>query len=292
MHHNDMTDWADKAPAWVRHERIYDAAFAPFTRAVLDRAGFGPGLRVLDVGCGTGTLLQASVTAGAETVGVDLSSEMAGAARRRVPSATVLTADAQNVDLVAEAGGAFDRVVSRFGVMFFADPVAAFANIRSATAAGGRLTFVCWREGETETFWHGLRSLAARLDTPPTQPADGEPGPMGLAREERVRQVLSDAGWSRIAVELIEGVADYSVDGGDGVEERLSVALAGRVGQTVRRALEPELGEAGWQSALDEARAELRAHLRDGTVAFPSRAWLVTAVQGGGTTAPEEARAR
>ncbi len=284
MHNDQMSaDWGEKAPAWVRHERIYDAAFAPFTRAVLSAAGITDGLRVLDVGCGAGTLLEASIAAGAEAVGVDISPLMAEAARRRAPEARIVVADAQISDLLAEAPGRpFDRVISRFGVMFFADPVAAFANLRSVTAPGGRLAFVCWRNGERDMFWHGLRSLVARLDPPPTQPADDEPGPMGLAGGDRIRRVLTDAGWRDIVIEPMEKTADFSINGSDGVEERLAVALAGRVGQAIRRELESRLGDAGWAEALAEARAELRGRLVHGTVAFPARAWLVTAAQSDG----------
>ncbi len=129
--------WATGAEGWVRNERIFDAAFAPFTAAVLGAADLGSARRVLDVGCGTGTLLDAAVAVGADAVGVDISSAMVDAARRRVPTATVVTADAQTADLLAAAPGApFDRVVSRFGVMFFSEPQAAFANIRSATEPG------------------------------------------------------------------------------------------------------------------------------------------------------------
>ena len=121
--------WATGAEGWVRNERIFDAAFAPFTAAVLGAADLGSARRVLDVGCGTGTLLDAAVAAGAGAVGVDISSAMVEAARRRVPTATVVAADAQTADLLAAAPGApFDRVVSRFGVMFFAEPEAAYSR--------------------------------------------------------------------------------------------------------------------------------------------------------------------
>lgn len=271
-------DWSTKAGDWVRHERIYDAAFAPFTKALLTAADLGPGQRVLDVGCGAGTLLEASAAAGAAPVGVDISADMTEAARNRVPTATVLLADAQSSDLLAEAPGPpFDRVISRFGVMFFEDPATAFANLRSATAPDGRLAFVCWRAGETDMFWHGVRAIASRLDEPPAQPADNAPGPMGLADDRRIRQVLTDAGWSDLSIDPIDAMADFSLDGSDGVEERLAVALAGRVAQAARRALEPQLGEAGWHALLDEARAELRSQLVDGTVKFLARSWLVTA---------------
>jgi SAM-dependent methyltransferase len=242
----------------------------------LGRPGFSE--RVLDVGCGAGTLIEAAVFAGADAVGVDISSVMVEAARRRVPTATVVTADAQTADLLAAAPGApFDRVVSRFGVMFFADPHEAFANIRSATTPGARLVFVCWREGETEMFSLGLRELMARLVDPPTPPMPGAPGPMGLANADRIREVLTDAGWSDVTITPIDGLCDYAIDGSDGVEERMAIVLSGTVGRAVRAELEPRLDPAEWQAVLDEARAELRARLVDGTLRIVGHTWLVTA---------------
>ena len=271
-------NWATGAEGWVRNERIFDAVFAPFTAAILGAADLGSARRVLDVGCGAGTLLDAAVAAGADAVGVDISSAMVEAARRRVPTATVVTADAQTADLLAAAPGApFDRVVSRFGVMFFAEPEAAFANIRSATAPGARLAFVCWREGETDMFSLGLRALTARLADPPARPMPGAPGPMGLANADRIREVLTVAGWSDVTIEPSDGLCDYSIDGSDGVEERLTIALSSTVGRAVRAALEPRLDPDEWQAVLDEARAELRAELVDGAVRLVGHTWLVTA---------------
>ena len=270
--------WATGAEGWVRNQRIFDAVLSPFTAAVLGAADLGSARRVLDVGCGVGTLLDAAVAAGADAVGVDISPAMVEAARRRVPTATVLTADAQTADLLVAAPGApFDRVVSRFGVMFFADPEAAFANIRSSTALGARLAFVCWREGETEMFSLGLRALTARLADPPARPMPGVPGPMGFADAERVREVLASAGWSDVTIEPSDGLCDYAIDGSDGIEERLTVALSGTNGRAVRAALGPNLDADEWQAALDEARAELRAQLIDGAVRFVGHTWLVTA---------------
>jgi SAM-dependent methyltransferase len=270
--------WAAGGEAWVRNERIFDAAFAPFTAAVLGAADLGSARRVLDVGCGSGTLLDAAIAAGVEAVGVDISPAMVDAARTRVPAATVVTADAQTADLLAAAPGApFDRVVSRFGVMFFADPEAAFANLRSATASGACLVFACWREEGRDMFSLGLNALMARLDDPPALPVPGMPGALGLAERSRVLEVLTAAGWSDVAIEPFEGLCDFSIDGSDGVEERLAMALSSTAGRAIRAELEPRLGPDGWEAALDDARAELRAHLLDGAVRFVGHTWLVTA---------------
>jgi hypothetical protein len=168
-------------------------------------------------------------------------------------------------------------VVSRFGVMFFAEPAAAFMNILSATAPGARLAFVCWREGETYMFAIGLRALTARLADPPAPPMPGAPGPMGLANADRIRQVLTVAGWSDVTIEPIDGVCDYSIDGSDGVEECLTIALSATFGRAVRAKLEPRLDPDGWQAVLDEARADLRDMRVDGAVRFVGHTWLVSA---------------
>jgi SAM-dependent methyltransferase len=270
--------WATGAAGWVDQERVFDAVLAPFTSAVLDAAQLRHARRMLDVGCGSGTLLAAGVAAGVEPVGVDISPVMVDAARRRVPAATVIEADAQTADLTAVAPGPpFDRVVSRFGVMFFDNPQAAFRNLRAAAAPGARLAFVCWREEQSAMFTHGLAPLADRVDRPPTPPAVGDPGPLGLADPHRTRALLAAAGWSDITLDAVDGPCDFSVDGSDGVEERLAMALNGTIGRTLRAELEPQLGPAGWADLLDEARAGLRAALVDGAVRFAGHAWVVTA---------------
>lgn len=266
--------WAGGAAAWVANERIVDAVFAPVTEAVLGAAAPGPGDRLLDVGCGSGTLLAGAVRRGATAVGVDISPGMVEAARSRVPGATVLVADAQTADLP----GPFSRVVSRFGVMFFADPVAAFGNLRRAAAEGGRLAFACWRgTEENPLFTIGTRTLAERLGPAAVPPGPGEPGPTSLADPDRVRGLLAAAGWGGVGVDALDFECDHRIDGSDGVEERLATVLGTRTGRLAREHLEPALGPAGWADLLDEVRAELRAHRPDGTVRFPGAAWLVTA---------------
>ena len=271
-------NWTTGGEGWVRNERIFDAIFTPFTAALLDVADLASARRVLDVGCGGGTLLAAAVDAGADAVGVDISPTMTEAAQRRVPTATVITDDAQSADLLAAAPGApFDRIVSRFGVMFFSDPVAAFANLAAASASGGRLAFVCWRADQLDVFSLGLAPLLARYDGEPPLPQVGAPGPLGLADRDHLAHVLTAAGWVDLSIEPVDGVSDYAIDGSDGVEERLAVALSGMAGRAAQAQLEPTLGPAGWAAALDEVRAELRRHLVDGALRVTNGIWVVTA---------------
>ncbi|KRF21253.1 methyltransferase type 11 [Nocardioides sp. Soil797] len=269
--------WSVGGAGWVANQRIFDAVLGPCSDRLLAEAAPTPGQRVLDIGCGTGTLLEAAVAAGASAVGVDISDTMVEAAQERVPAADVLNADAQDEDLLdGPAGGGFDLVLSRFGVMFFDDPTAAFANIRRACAPGARLAFVCWREGENAMFTLGTSTLLDRLEPQPeADPA--APGPLAFGNPERVRRILVDAGWSGVDLTAVDTVADFGLGGTDGVEERLQVILSGSLGRLARAELEPRLGEQGWAALVEEVRDELRSHLVDGQVRFPARTWLVTA---------------
>ncbi|MDN3243056.1 class I SAM-dependent methyltransferase [Glycomyces tritici] len=272
-------NWSEGASGWVANEAVFDAVFAPVTAAIIARAAPASGHRVLDVGCGSGTLLAECAAAGAAVVGVDIAEGMAAAARRRVPEATVLVADAQTTDLLDAAPGApFDRIVSRFGVMFFEDPVAAFANLRSAAAPGGRLVFACWRsEAENPIFRTGTTVLMDRLDPEPEPSDPGAPGPTAFADRDRLDAVLAGSGWDPVRIDPFDYVHDFGFNGTDGVEERLSMIVSGGTGRHAREQLVPRIGAAGWESVLDEVRAELRRHLVDGVLRLAGSVWLVTA---------------
>lgn len=264
------------AEGWVAHKQIFDAELAPFADAVIDAIGPGEGDRLLDIGCGTGTLLELATARGASGVGVDISPAMVEAAATLVPSASFAVADAQTDPL--DGHGPFTAMVSRFGVMFFDDPDAAFANIRAAVAPGGRLGFVCWRgRDENPMFSLGSSVLVDRLDPPPPAPVDGQPGPLGFADRDRVTSVLTGSGWTDVSVEPFDAMCDYGRDGSDGVEARMTMILGTSVGAMARATIRPQIGEAAWSDLLDEMRAELRANLVDGRVQFNGATWLVTA---------------
>jgi SAM-dependent methyltransferase len=269
--------WSDVgAPGWVAHRRLFDAELARFAEAVIGAVDPGPGRHLLDVGCGTGALLELAVARGATGVGIDIAPAMVAAAAERVPGASFTVADAQTAELAGDRP--FTDVVSRFGVMFFDDPVAAFANMRAATSTGASLAFACWRGAdENSMFTLGTNVLLEQLDPPPERPAPGAPGPLGFADPDRVRRVLASSGWAEVGVEPFDAVCDYSVDGSDGVEERLTMILATSMGTAARAQLEPRLGPGGWDRLLDDVRAELRRNLVDGRVQFIGATWLVTA---------------
>ena len=272
--------WAANAALWFHLEPVLDSVFEPVTDAILVAAGdFEPGARLLDIGCGSGSLLAATSSRGAAVVGVDISEPMIEAARRRVPEASALVADAEFDDLLAAApGDPFAKVISRFGLMFFADPGAAFANIRRACSAGAALTIMCWRSfAENPMFTLGSDPLIKRLEQPPTPPEPGAPGPTAFAERDRLRSLLEGAGWDSVSIEPFDFVCDFSKRGGDGVEERLAFILGNEGGRRARAELEPRLGSAGWEEVVDEVRAELRGELDGGAVRFPGACWFVRA---------------
>ncbi|MFT3898914.1 MAG: class I SAM-dependent methyltransferase [Gordonia sp. (in: high G+C Gram-positive bacteria)] len=276
----DKDSWGAGASGWVENETLFDAVYAPVTGAILAAADLGPDMRVLDVGCGSGTLLAAGSAAGADMVGVDIAPDMVDAARRRVPAATVLLGNAQSMDIGAEAPGApFERVVSRFGVMFFDNPARAFANLLGATAPDARLVFACWRGvAENPTFGGaGTEVITARLPHPPAPPAPGSPGPVAFADRGALVAMLKSAGWSNISVKPLDTPLDHGVDGSDGVEERLRLILATTTGRLAREQLADALSDDEWAALLDEARDGIRRYLVDGRVQLPGAMWLVTA---------------
>jgi SAM-dependent methyltransferase len=261
---------AAAGPVWVENQARLDRQLAPLRRAA--QAAFAPraGERLLDVGCGCGettlALAQAVGASGAVT-GADISAPMLEVARRRAADAanvTFLQCDAQTADL---GTGVFDGVFSRFGVMFFADPAAAFGNLAHATREGGRLAFVCWR-ALAENLWMRGPAEAAAPFLPPMAPSDPTaPGPFAFADPDRLRGLLGAGGWRQIELEP----HDEAIGVG-GVDETLGLIL--KVGP-----LGAALGEAPDRvpSVIDAVREFLQRHDGPQGVRLPAAVWIVTA---------------
>ncbi len=198
--------WNDRAAVtWTAFQERLDALFEPLTTLALDAAQPAPGERVVDIGCGCG----ATVLALADRLGpagqilaLDVSEPMSARARERIAAAglnnaQVILADAASYAF-AQPGA--DLLFSRFGVMFFADPVAAFANLRRAVRPGGRLLCAAWRP-MAENPWFRVPLETARPLVAPQPPAEPDaPGPFALADPERVRSIFTAAGWHDVSL--------------------------------------------------------------------------------------------
>jgi SAM-dependent methyltransferase len=203
---NQRAFWNSEATRrWVTEQARIDRLFAGVTDAALATAAPTPGESVLDIGCGTGTtLLRLAEAVGpdGEALGVDISEQQLALARQRIAAAgatraRVVLADAATYDL-PPAG--FDLAFTRFGVMFFADPVAAFSNIRRAMKPGGRLALAVFRPG-TDNPWATASIAEIRhLVTPPAPPGPEEPGQFGWGDPARVRRILGGAGFRDVAL--------------------------------------------------------------------------------------------
>ena len=271
------TYWTEiGGPHWVRQQPMFDHMLAPFGDEALRALAVQPGETVLDVGCGTGTTslaLCAAVGPHGQVFGCDISATMVDAARLRGASHDCLSfivADAQTDRLVPEDRLA-DAVYSRFGVMFFADPQAALANIASNVHDGGRLAFVCWRHEEFNE-WIALpaRIMSSFTPEPVKSPPDA-PGPFAFGDPDRVRSVLSGGGWSDIRIEPFTALT--TMGGGLGIDTALEQSMATRAGQLLRS----QVDDATFAEATAAVRNALADHVVDEAVVFPGNAWIVTA---------------
>ena len=279
-----MTDDTQAAPwndavgeAWVRHSESYDETLAPFGHAAMDRLGVQGAGSVLDVGCGTGatTVELATRSGGASVVGVDLSRRMLDRAEQRVtPSDPVrfVVADVQSDPL---PGGPFDRVFSRFGVMFFPDPVVAFTRIADAMAEGGRMAFVCFKGPEANPFIVVplLAAAAAHLRLPPMPPPDA-PGPFSLADADGLRDLLGTAGLVEVRVE--DGPDEAVMRGEDVTTIATRLLEQNPVTGPALRSASPDARRA----AVAAAAEAISGHFSGAEVRMDAGTWVVTARKG------------
>lgn len=263
-------------PRWVAQQALIDAQIRALGRCTMDRGAVRAGERVLDVGCGCGnTIVELAQRVGptGSVTGVDVSTPMIEEARTAVRMAglthvSLIHADAQTAEFPA---GAFDLIYSRFGGMFFADPVAAFANLHVALRPGGRLAMVCWRTLR-ENPWMFVPLTAAGRHIPLPAPAPPEaPGPFAFADSSRVRVILSTAGFSDIVVERADD--QLAIGGGKVGDDAVAFLLqVGPVANALRAA--PPDAQARVAAAVKEAIADFETPTG---VTMPGAVWIVTA---------------
>ena len=193
---------------WLERHTLIDQQIAPFGHRAMDRTSIQGGQRVLDVGCGCGETtieLARRVGQSGSVLGVDISTQLIEAARaaaHKLDSVNVHfeQADAQTHPFPAAS---FDVVFSRFGIMFFDDPVAAFQNLRSALRPGGRLAFVCWPAPRENQFFTLPLAAAARHISLPAPGDPDAPGPFAFADSDRVWRFLSQSNFTDIEIERV-----------------------------------------------------------------------------------------
>jgi SAM-dependent methyltransferase len=268
--------WASEGEDWARDWERYDRGVAAHHAVLLDAAGIEPGDHVVDIGCGNGQVTRDAARAahGGDALGLDLSLAMLERARALAASegchnVTFELADAQ---VHPFEPAATDVVVSRFGAMFFADPVAAFTNLARATRPGGRLAVIAWRElGDNE--WLGLirGALAAGRDVP--APPVGAPGPFGLADASRTAGWLADAGFDEIAIDPFDAPIWMGSDAADAVTFVSGGGMA--------RGLLSGLEDAERSRALDALREVFERHDGPNGVGLGSASWVISARRAG-----------
>jgi len=215
--------------AWVETQDVMDRVLGPIGDALVEAVAVLAPRRVLDVGCGSGqtTVAVARRCRDAEVVGIDISEPMVVAARARAEreaiDVRVVRADVQHHELPAAS---VDVVMSRFGVMFFDDPVRAFENLRVAASGGGALRVVTWRGIDENPFMSAApRAAAPLLAMPAIDPH--APGPFGLSDPENVRSILERSGWQ--AIDLAPLDVECSMHESDLVRYFTKVGAVGRV---------------------------------------------------------------
>lgn len=266
-------DWqARVGDAWAAEWRRTDRSFAELDPALLMALldGLGESARVLDVGCGAGatSLAIAAARPDVAVTGVDLSAALVAAAEKRGGGrATFRVADA--AALTGEA--AYDRLVSRHGVMFFDDPVAAFAALRGVTAPGGRIVFSSFR-ARALNGWATEPAAALGIKAGGTDGQAGGPGPFAFALAGEVERILAVAGWRDARAEAVD--YDYVAgDGADAVDE--AVALLRRIGPVALAIADAPRDRQG--ELLEQLAALCAAKRCEGRVVFPAAAWIWTA---------------
>jgi SAM-dependent methyltransferase len=265
--------WNSRAgQRWAQWQQTIDRAMSELTAALIDFAGPRAGERVLDVGCGcgsTGLLLSQSVGPAGRVAGIDVSAPMLEVARRRAEQAQAPIGFAL-ADAALQAFAAdYDLLFSRFGVMFFDAPVAAFRNLRQALRPGGRLVFLCWRP-LAQNEWAAVPLAAGRPYLPAQATADPlAPGPFALADRDRINAILDDAGFA--AIEIVPLDADFWM--GDSLDQAVIQALT--IGPLA--AATAELGESARVQVRAAVGAALACRLTPRGVLAGAACWLVRA---------------
>jgi len=263
---------------WVARQAHTDITLAPMSEALLAFAAPRVGERVLDIGCGCGaTTLDFARAVGpsGRVAALDISGPMLAEGRTRAKAAGITNVDWLQADAATAELDGYDLLTSAFGMMFFGDPVGAFANMRRAAEPGTRAAFVCWRPLR-ENPWMEVPMNAVSGHLPPRpKPAPHAPGMFAFADPQRISEVLTAAGWAAPQLEKLD--LNLDIAAGRGLDE--AVVQSTRIG-AVNSWLRNQSAEI--VSASIASLREALARHQDGTsVRLPGAMWLVSSTPGG-----------
>jgi SAM-dependent methyltransferase len=260
---------------WIERQETQDVVLAPVSTVLLDRAHIAQGEQVVDIGCGCGaTTVELARCVGpmGHVLGVDISAPMLARARELAPANLPLEFVLADATVHPFEPGRTDVLFSRFGVMFFADPTLSFGNMRTALRPSGRVVLATWREPSKNPWM--ILPLQEAYKHVPRLPEVGpeDPGPFSFAREDRVRRILSEAGYHSIVMEPVDLTLDLAV--GRGLDAAVNGALL--IGP-VSRVLENQPPEA--RAAVANSIRSALASMQEGeTVPLGASVWIVTAL--------------
>ena len=259
---------------WTDRQAVQDVLLAPISDLLISSAAPKAGNRVIDVGCGCGATsiaLAERVAPNGFVLGVDISAPMLARGRELAPNGLPLDFVLADATVYPFDPQSFDLLVSRFGVMFFAEPAVSFANLRKALKRDGRVVFICWRDPKLNPWM--MTPLQAVYKHVPKLPQVGpeDPGPFAFASEERVHRILGEAGYTGITMQP----HDLSLD----------IAIGRGLDAAVQGALEIGPASRALQDQPEDVRLAARASIREAlaqfaqgeSVTLPAATWVVTA---------------
>lgn len=271
-------DWSgEQGRTWRDNLARFEGMIAPIGAALLTQAGFRPGERVIDIGCGGGGTtmnIGRAVSPGGHATGLDISRDLVRAASVRASTGTqsdvqFVCADAATATVT---GGPFDRLFSRFGSMFFPDAKAGFRNLRRMVRDGGRIDLAVWAPPGENGWMSLIQGTLAPFMTPPDSPPDPHaPGPFAFADTAYLTDVLTQAGFGEIAITACERAMPIGGPGSGPEDSASFILTATMVGRGI-----PEERQAAATAALAEAFAA--HHVPGRGVLLDGKAWLVTAL--------------
>ena len=259
----------DAGNKWADAQIRLDRMLSPLTDPAIALADPQPGERVLDVGCGCGETTLAMLEQGAVVRGIDLSEMMLDRARERTKAYGSVAFDQADAS-VQTFEPEHALVFSRFGVMFFDDPVAAFANLRTALLPSGRLVFLCWQTPRDNAWIHVAGKAIQPFLPQPEEPVDPHaPGPFAFADPEYLTGLLEDAGFADVNLDSVKRDLHLA----DTLDE--AIEFQGQIGPVARALAELE-GEQK-AAALDAARSALSSYVTESGIELGGAVWLVSA---------------